>query len=172
MPDRFAYELPTLPISGHGRLPPWTRTQPVLIRFMDDPLDMPTPVHRYDQLPPNTELYDLHRPTEADLMDTVAQLQLEVDALKFVQSGPSTSATKALPVQSKPAAFTSTKVPKLSGVTSWDQYQQVFDAIVWSNGWDDATVPVGARGTKGHAGRGTNRTLWIAGPVGGLSTPV
>ena len=89
---------------------------------------MTNPVHRYDQLPPKTELYDLYRPPEADLMDTVAHLQLEVEALKFVQSGPST-ATKALPVQSKPAAFTSTKVPKFSEVTSWDQYRQVFDAI-------------------------------------------
>ena len=67
-------------------------------------------------------------------MDTVAHLQLEVEALKFGQSGPSTFATKTLPVQSKPVAFTSTKVPKISGVTSWDQYQQVFDAIVRSNG--------------------------------------
>ena len=46
----------------------------------------------------------------------------------------------AQPVPSKPVAFTSTKVPKFSGVTSLDQYRQVFDAIVQSNGWDDATV--------------------------------
>ena len=44
---------------------------------------------------------------------------------------------KTLSVPSKPVAFTSTKVPKFSGVTSWDQYQHVF---VWSNGWDDPTV--------------------------------
>ena len=31
-------------------------------------------------------------------------------------------------------------MPKFSGVTSWDQYRHVFDAIVRSNGWDDATV--------------------------------
>ena len=62
-------------------------------------------------------------------MDTVAHLQLEIEALKFVQ-----------PALSKPVAFTSTNVPKFSGETSWDQYRQVFDAIVWSNGWDDATV--------------------------------
>ena len=110
-----------------------------MIMFMDDPPDMPTPVHRYDQLLLKTELFD-YRPPEADVMNTVMQLQLEVDMLKFVQSWPSTSAMKTMLVQSKPAAFTSTKVPKFSGVTSWDQYRQVFDAIVWSNGWDDATV--------------------------------
>ena len=35
-------------------------------------------------------------------------------------------------------AFTSTKVPRFAGVTSWEQYKQVFDAIVRLNGWDDA----------------------------------
>ena len=123
--NRFAYELPTLPTSGHGRLLPRTRTQPEHDRFMDDL--------------PKTDLYDFHMSPEADLMDTMTQLQLEVDALKFVQSGPSMLATETPPVQSKPASFTATKVPKFSGVTSWDQYRQVFDAIVRSNGWDDAT---------------------------------
>ena len=33
-----------------------------------------------------------------------------------------------------------TKVPWFVGTTSWEQYQQVFDAIVLSNGWDDATT--------------------------------
>ena len=47
---------------------------------------------------------------------------------------------KTLPVQSKPVAFASTKVPKFSGVTSWNQCRLVFDANVRSNGWDDATV--------------------------------
>ena len=36
--------------------------------------------------------------------------------------------------------FTSTKVPKFAGVPSWEQYRQVFDAIVLLNGWDDATA--------------------------------
>ena len=43
-----------------------------------------------------------------DLMDTVAHLQLEVEALKFVQSRPSMLDMKTLPVQSKLMAFTST----------------------------------------------------------------
>ena len=41
---------------------------------------------------------------------------------------------------SKPAAFISTKVSKFSGVTSWDQYRQVFDTSVRSNVWDDIMV--------------------------------
>ena len=36
--------------------------------------------------------------------------------------------------------FTSTNVPKFAGVTSWEQYRQVFNAIVLSNGWDDVTA--------------------------------
>ena len=41
------------------------------------------------------------------------------------------------PGQSK---FTSTPVPKFSGKSNWEQYRQVFEAIVCSNGWDDVTV--------------------------------
>ena len=37
------------------------------------------------------------------------------------------------------AALT-TKVPWFNGSTSWEQYQQVFDAIVLSNGWGYATA--------------------------------
>ena len=32
------------------------------------------------------------------------------------------------------------QVPKFSSVTRWEQYRQVFGAIVLSNGWDDATA--------------------------------
>ena len=38
------------------------------------------------------------------------------------------------------AAFTTTKVPRFAGKTSWDQYHQVFQAIVCANGWDDSTT--------------------------------
>ena len=37
-------------------------------------------------------------------------------------------------------AFTTTKVPRFDGTTSWEQYRQVFDAIVRSNGWDNDTA--------------------------------
>ena len=58
--------------------------------------------------PPRTgteSVYDFHMPQQADLMDTVAQLQFEIDALKFVQPGQSTWATGTPPVQPKPAVF-------------------------------------------------------------------
>ena len=35
------------------------------------------------------------------------------------------------------AAFTTTIVPQFDGTTSWEQYRQVFDTIVRSNGWDN-----------------------------------
>ena len=38
------------------------------------------------------------------------------------------------------AAFTATKVPQFDGTTSWEQYRQIFETIVWSNGWDNDTA--------------------------------
>ena len=38
------------------------------------------------------------------------------------------------------AAFMTTNVPRFGGTISWEQYRQVFDARVLSNGWDDATA--------------------------------
>ena len=35
---------------------------------------------------------------------------------------------------------TVSRIPWFNGSTSWEQYQQVFDAIVRSNGWGDATA--------------------------------
>ena len=81
---------------------------------------------------------DFRDPQRADLEDTVAQN--EICTLKLALPGPSTSATWGPPARPRPAASTTTNVPMFSGVTSWDQYRQAFDAIVRSNGWDDATV--------------------------------
>ena len=36
--------------------------------------------------------------------------------------------------------FTTTPVPRYDGVSDWDQYREVFEAIVASNGWDDLTA--------------------------------
>ena len=36
--------------------------------------------------------------------------------------------------------FTSTPVPRYAGGSNWDQYLEVFEAIVCSNGWDEVTA--------------------------------
>ena len=36
--------------------------------------------------------------------------------------------------------FTSTPMPRYDGVSDWDQYREVFEAIVCSNGWDEMTA--------------------------------
>ena len=77
MTDRFMY-----------KLPPQVRTPPVLDRLGDNLSDMPN--LRHGKLPPRAEGYDSIRSPEADMMDTVVHLQLDVETLKFVQSGPST----------------------------------------------------------------------------------
>ena len=49
--------------------------------------------------------------------------------------------TPAISIRSpKRLGFTSTPVPRFSGRSSWEQYRQVFEAIVRSNGWDDVTA--------------------------------
>ena len=38
------------------------------------------------------------------------------------------------------SGFTSTSVPRFSGKSNWEQYRQVFEAIVRLNGWDSVTA--------------------------------
>ena len=52
---------------------------------------------------------------------------------------------RAKPVDSPAVAashlrFTRTPVPRYDGVSDWDQYREVFEAIVISNGWNDLTA--------------------------------
>ena len=74
------------------------------------------------------------------LTDTVTHLRREMNELRSDYLCNHTGETPTSPQHSRWTTFTSTKVPKFAGVTSWDQYRQVFDAIVLSNGWDDATA--------------------------------
>ena len=71
------------------------------------------------------------------LIDTVARLQRDLADMRAESSDP--GVPPVVPTL-RHVAFTSTKVPRFAGTTSWEQYRQVFDAIVLSNGWDDATV--------------------------------
>ena len=78
---------------------------------------------------------DLSQAPAAVLMDSVAHLQLEVAAMKAGTPDHQMIGGPTSPVRHKPVVFTSTKVPRFAGVTSCDQYRQVFDAIAQSNGW-------------------------------------
>ena len=62
---------------------------------------MPNTVPDYDKLPLRADVHDFDWSLEADLMDTVAHLQLEVEVLKCVQSTPPTLAVRTLPIPSK-----------------------------------------------------------------------
>ena len=42
--------------------------------------------------------------------------------------------------QQSQARFTSTPVPRYSGKSNWEQYREIFEAIVCLNGWDDGTA--------------------------------
>ena len=72
-------------------------------------------------------------------MDTVARMQHDLAYLRAENRLLRTPLVPPVVHTSRQAAFT-TKVPRFGGTTSWEQYRQVFDAIVLSNGWDDATV--------------------------------
>ena len=62
------------------------------------------------------------------MIDTVARLQLDMEEMKSGSMGHHTLGGRT------------TKVPRFAVVTSWEQNRQIFDAIVLSNGWDDATA--------------------------------
>ena len=74
------------------------------------------------------------------LMDTVTRLQLDLDEMRAGSGCHRTPGGRASPCHPRQVTFTSTKVPKFARLTSWEQHRQVFDAIVQSNGWDDATA--------------------------------
>ena len=86
------------------------------------------------------EVEDDDKSPVAVLEDTVGRMQRDLEELqsenRFLRTP---RASRPVPLV-RQAALTTTKVPWFNGSTSWEQYLQVFDAIVLSNGWGDATV--------------------------------
>ena len=76
----------------------------------------------------------------AALEDTVSRMQRDLEDLQTENRFLRTPRTPGPVPLVRQAALTTTKVSWFNGSTSWEQYQQVFDAIVLSNGWDDATA--------------------------------
>ena len=76
----------------------------------------------------------------AALEDTVSRMQRDLEELQMENRYLRTPRAPVPVPLVRQAALTTTKVPWFNGSTSWEQYQQVFDAIVLSNGWGDATA--------------------------------
>ena len=76
----------------------------------------------------------------AALENTVSRMQRDLEDLQTENRFLRTPKTPVPVPLVRQAALTTTKVPWFNGSTSWEQYRQVFDAIVLSNGWGDATA--------------------------------
>ena len=125
------------------------------------------------------------------LVDTVARMQQDLENLRAENRMLRTPGVPQVVHAPRQVAFTTTKVPRFEGTTSWEQYQQVFDAIVRLNGWDNDTAalqlfshlegdalnvgPSSATITsviKDRLGGCPIGPLWITGSVGGLPKTV
>ena len=73
------------------------------------------------------------------LVDTVSRIQKDMAILRQENRLLRTPAALQAVQAPRRAALTTTKVPRFDGTTSWEQYHQVFEAIVRSNGWDNDT---------------------------------
>ena len=76
----------------------------------------------------------------AALENTVSRMQRDLEDLQTENRFLRTPKTPVPVPLVRQAALTTTKVPWFNGSTSWEQYRQVFDAIVLSNGCGDATA--------------------------------
>ena len=74
------------------------------------------------------------------LVDTVARMQQDLASLRAENQLLRTPGVPQVVRTPRQEVFTTTKVPRFGGTTSWEQYLQVFDAIVRSNGWDNDTA--------------------------------
>ena len=74
------------------------------------------------------------------LANTVAHMQRDLAILRDENHELRSTTSPQMIQDPRRAALTTTKVPRLDGATSWEQYHQVFEAIVRSNGWDNDTA--------------------------------
>ena len=76
------------------------------------------------------------------LIDTVAHLQQDLVDIRAESRQLRAPGVPPVVPTPRQAAFTTTKVPRFGSTTSLEQYRQVFDALVLSKGWDDATAAI------------------------------
>ena len=82
---------------------------------------------------------DIESPVDM-LVDTVSRIQKDMAILREENRLLRTPAASQAVQAPRRAALTTTKVPRFDGTISWEQYHQVFEAIVRSNGWDNDTA--------------------------------
>ena len=75
-----------------------------------------------------------------ELEMAVIQLQRDVDECHTELELPRKQTPAVILWPQRRSGFTSTPVPRYSGESHWEQYREVFEAIVCSNGWDDVTA--------------------------------
>ena len=122
-PQRMESQQPGGPrdmINGMGSVPGYVKTQQMYPAGRNRPYSEWSPVEK--------------------LEGTVSRMQRDMENLQTENRFLRTRRTTAPVPLVRQAALTTTKVPWFSGSTSWEQYQQVFDAIALSNGWGDATA--------------------------------
>ena len=73
-------------------------------------------------------------------MDMVSRIQKDMAILREENRLFRTPAASQVVQAPRRAALTTTKVPRFDITTSWEQYHQVFEAIVRLNGWDNDTA--------------------------------
>ena len=123
------------------------------------------------------------------LVDTVSRMQKDMAILCEENRVLRTPAASQAIQAPRRAALTTTKVPRFDGTTIWEQYHQVFEAIVRSNVWDLDTAALqlfshlegdecrsfstaGATVIAIRISRRINGTLWFSGSTGRLSETV
>ena len=132
-------EFETPPRGGNPRR--WTSFQTDEPR--DSMIDMgPVPDYVAAQ---RTVLANLNRPSNElspveTLEGTVLEMRRDMENLQTENRFLRTRRIPGPVPLVRQVALTTTKVPGFNGSTSWEQYQQVFDAIALSNGWGDATA--------------------------------
>ena len=103
------------------------------------------PEEEYSDIPNSGRPHDVHVTEELyspsrQLEKAVVRLQQDIadycEELKLNRT--QTPAVSTRPP--KRSGFTSTSVPRFSGKSNWEQYRQVFEAIVRLNGWVSAGV--------------------------------
>ena len=83
---------------------------------------------------------ELHSPSR-QLEEAVVRLQQDIADYHRTELRLNRTQTPAISTRpTKRSGFTLTPVPRFVGRSSWEQYRQVFEAIVRSNGWDDVTA--------------------------------